>query len=75
MTTDDETTRPKAPPLEVPEADAAEQAIPAGEVRPAATPTVDLEVPEADALEQAAEVPFDADDDYDRMLDARTDED
>lgn len=49
--------------LEVPEADAIEQALPAGDIDEPDRPHLGIDVPEADALEQAQPVVFD-DDDY-----------
>jgi hypothetical protein len=47
---------------EVPEPDAAEQALPVAETAGVAPVSDDPEAPEADALEQAMEAPLDEDD-------------
>jgi hypothetical protein len=57
--------------IEVPEADALAQVSPLGAPPWAAPRTSDIEAPEADALDQAAELPSDADDEYEHTLDSR----
>ena len=47
---------------EVPEPDAAEQALPVAETAGVVPPSDDPEAPEADALEQAMDAPLDEDD-------------
>jgi hypothetical protein len=58
---EDETSREKRPPIDVPEADAAEQSQTWSQEEDAPAPRVPVDAPEADVLDQAR--PADLDDD------------
>jgi hypothetical protein len=58
---EEETSREKRPPIDVPEADAAEQSLRWSPEEDDATPKVPIDAPEADVLDQSR--PADLDDD------------